>query len=111
MLKSEFCFVTGPYSALRCVAKLGAPQPPRNSRPQHPVRLCMQHNDHLLHYIGTFRVSSRWCVFSVAVMESGEDMHSCIIRVCDTCDNAVLQKNREVSINMSDALHCVFWSL
>ena len=43
-------------------------------------------------------------------MESGEDTHS-IIRVRDTCDNAALQQNREISVIMSDSLHRAFWSL
>ena len=40
-------------------------------------------------------------------MESGEDTRVVFIRVCDTCDNAVLQQNQEIAISKSDSLRCV----
>lgn len=40
-------------------------------------------------------------------MES--DDKTCV--VCDTCHNAVLQQNRATAIQVSESLHCVFWSL
>jgi len=55
-------------------------------------------------------VSQRWCVPSIVIMESGEDTHVVFIRICDTCDNAVLQ-NQAITINMSESLNCVFLSL
>ena len=78
--------MTGPCSALRCVASPGAPQPPRNGRPQHPARLFTEYNAHLMYYIGRVRVSLCWCVPTIVIMESGEDTRVVCIRVCDTCD-------------------------
>ena len=44
-------------------------------------------------------------------MDSGEDTHVVFIRVCDTCDNVVVQQNQAIAINMSDSLQWLFLSL
>ena len=44
-------------------------------------------------------------------MESGKDTKVVCIRVCDTCDNAVLQQNRAIATNIFYSLDFVFWSL
>ena len=44
-------------------------------------------------------------------MESGEETRVICSHICDICDNAVLQQDREMTTQMYDALHCVFWFL
>ena len=56
-------------------------------------------------------MSLRWCAPSVVIMEAGEDTRVVFVRVCDTCDNPVLQQNQAIAVYMSDWLHCVFLSL
>ena len=43
-------------------------------------------------------------------MDSGENTLFLSNCVCDTCDNPMLQQNREIAASMSDSQHCVFWS-
>ena len=62
-----------------------------------------------MRYVGKVRYYLHRCVVSF-VMESHEDTRIVYMRVCDTCDNAVLRQNREIAVNMFDSLHCVFWS-
>ena len=62
-------------------------------------------------YIGRVRVSLLWFVPTIVIKESGEDTRVVFIRVCDTCDNAVLQQNQAIPINISDSLNFVFLSL
>ena len=44
-------------------------------------------------------------------MESGKTAGVLCIRVCDTRDNAVLQQNRAIAIQVSASLQSVFWSV
>ena len=53
-----------------------------------------------MRYVVEFSVCLHWCVVSIAIKESGEDTRVVFIRVCETCDNTVPQKNRALAMNV-----------
>ena len=52
----------------------------------------------------------RWFIVSIAILGSYEETRVVCIRVCDTCDNAVLQQNRAMATRLSNLLRCLFRS-
>ena len=83
VLKGELCFVTGPYSALRCFAHPHS----RDGRPRGRRRCCTQHNAQQIPHLvskslsALVRVHLRWCTVCSGIVVSDEQTSLVYIRV------------------------------